>query len=493
MKYTFIILSTILLLFSSCSDWLDVAPLTEVRESELFTTEEGYKEAMNGVYIKLGQAGLYGQTVTMFIPEMLTRNWTVPEESVNPAGYYLSKFDYKNSNAESAINGMWTQYYSAIAQINNILVNMQSTSVKFSYGNKDLIEGECYGLRAFLHLDLMRFFGPVPVKVNGKSKCIPYVTDFTTDLNKLQSSTYDEVTAHIEADLNKAEKLLAKVDPAIKSTVSLDLPNASADIVFEDTWQYYRQIHFNYFAVLGTKARLYYWLGQKEKAVENALKVINATDQSGKKEFALFDEAYISSHTNAWLNMKIEHLFGVYNSNFMNDVYYKYYSNNTPLFTQDAKYVSTAYESNLYPDDIRNKGTRYWELVSDGSTAATNRFNKYSYKGIIGSYTVPCIRLSEMYFILFEEAELAQMMPYFQTWRTSRGLDSSIDNTLTSSSAVTARMEKEWRKEFFGEGQMFFFYKKHAYTSISWPATFEIPSLDSYVIPTPKSQTSFER
>jgi hypothetical protein len=156
--------------------------------------------------------------------------------------------------------------------------------------------------------------------------------------------------------------------------------------------------------------------------------------------------------------------------------------------------VATCYESSLYPDDIRNKGTRYWSNATDGNSSETSyHYYKYIYRGSsYGQYTVPAIRLSEMYFIVIEDESLANVPGYFKTWRLSRGLDSSMDATLTSSSAVLNRMEKEWRKEFFGEGQMFFFYKKHAYASLTWPTTVALPSLDSYVIPIPKSQTSFE-
>ncbi len=494
MKYTCIFLFSALILLGSCSDWLDVNPVTEIRESKLYSSEEGYKETLNGVYILLGKKELYGKTVSMYIPEMIVHTWTVPTEATDPTGYYLSKFDYANSNVESAIDDMWSKYYTVIAQINDILKNINSSSVSFNNGNKELIEGECYGLRAFLHLDLLRLFGPIPNNATGSAKCIPYVTEFTTDATKLTSSTYDEVVKGIESDLNKSEEFLATSDPAVTTTSCLDVSSSSSISTVSDSWQYYRQLRFNYFAALATKARFYYWIGQPDKAVEYAKKVVAATDKSGNKEFALCDEAYFAAHSNANLNMKMEHIFGVYNSNFINDVYTPYYANYNHIFTQDLTSIGTCYESSLYPDDIRNKGTRYWAEKEDANSMGKSiHYYKYDYNGsYYGQYTVPCIRLSEMYFIIFEDASIIDMTSYFKTWRLSRGLDSSIDNTLTTSSAVLSRMEKEWRKEFMGEGQMFYFYKKHAYEALTWPTTITLPSLNSYIIPIPKSQTSFE-
>lgn len=52
-------------------------------------------------------------------------------------------------------------------------------------------------------------------------------------------------------------------------------------------------------------------------------------------------------------------------------------------------------------------------------------------------------------------------------------------------------MEKEYRKEFFGEGQMWFFYKKHDFTRFTWPKNKTIPE-GAYLLPIPKSQSVFD-
>ena len=38
------------LVAAGCSDWLDVAPSNQVNEEELFSTGDGYRHALNGVY-----------------------------------------------------------------------------------------------------------------------------------------------------------------------------------------------------------------------------------------------------------------------------------------------------------------------------------------------------------------------------------------------------------------------------------------------------------
>ena len=54
MKNRLYIISTILagaLTFSSCTDWLDVSPKTNIPAEELFETENGYMSALAGIYI----------------------------------------------------------------------------------------------------------------------------------------------------------------------------------------------------------------------------------------------------------------------------------------------------------------------------------------------------------------------------------------------------------------------------------------------------------
>ena len=63
-KYYIIALA--LLLFSSCSDWFDVAPKEEyIDEEALFSSESAFRNAMNGIYTELRGRDLYGGNLTL--------------------------------------------------------------------------------------------------------------------------------------------------------------------------------------------------------------------------------------------------------------------------------------------------------------------------------------------------------------------------------------------------------------------------------------------
>lgn len=497
-----------LLVLNSCNDWLDVKPRSETRAETLFETEEGFRSALTGVYIALGEATLYGRNTSMYIPDAMARLWKVPSytsstglgnvDRFNNTPYKLSnmKFDYEiYEDTESLLQTIWQGYYNCIAQLNNILENLETNNVTFD--NAGLIKGEALGLRAFLHLDILRLWGPVPTAdVNINTKCIPYVREMAKDPKKLVSIPYNEVLALVEQDLNEAEKLL-ETDPILVYSIPvLNYHIGPGEKTPEDPWMCYRQSRFNYYAVLGTKARFYHWIGKKDEAVMCAKKIIEAVNEDGSFKYPLSgEEAY--SYTGdypASLIMSREIIFSVNNPD-LQSIIQPLFVDESATLTQTEAALNMAYELSSH-NDIRykpaNNPNRYWKKESYAHSVEVNHFLKYTGNNQIASdNSIPLIRLSEMYFIVMEDLSFVEFMPYFQAYRIARGLDISIETEITGETELLLRLEKEYRKDFFGEGQMFFFYKKHNYKSYTWPAGFNVPD-NAYVLPKPKDQIAFE-
>ena len=76
--------------------------------------------------------------------------------------------------------------------------------------------------------------------------------------------------------------------------------------------------------------------------------------------------------------------------------------------------------------------------------------------------TIVMIRLAEMYYILAECATDPKVTEGFlNKVREIRG----VDPVSCTETTKLYEIEKEYRKEFYGEGQLFFFYKRHGYTT----------------------------
>lgn len=472
MKYMAVAL---LMLSFGCSDWLDVKPRTEVLEDDVYNSEDGFRSVLNGVYIRMAEQDLYGKNVSMYLPELLARHWYLSYPQIP---YYIGNYQYDHASVEDLIERVWKKYFECIAHLNDLLANAKQKQGVFTESGYQLITGEALGLRAFLHFELLRWFGPVPeLGMDMNQKAVPYMEELTKDPNKMQILTYEEVTEKILRDLNAAEDLL-KDDPIIKS-----LDNSVTGE--KDDWMRFRQSRFNLYAVKGVKARFYQWLNDPVNAVKYAREVIEAKNDDGKDKFILVDASYMNRPDNgdvANLVFLREHLFGVHNPKLESIVQPLFLpaSGSPVLYQQQAE---SAYEVNANPDDIRYTGQRYW-------SGLYKNFRKYLENGEQNTtHTVPVIRLAEMYLILMEELPLNEALPYFADYRKARNLTASMEQSFATETA--SRIEKEYRKEFFGEGVMFFYYKRHKTTRLTWPSTYTFKE-ENYVLPVPANVQAFE-
>ena len=60
----------------SCNDWLNVQPETETDEKEMFTSVDGFKNALTACYIKLNSSNLYGLKLVITDIEYMAQHWT---------------------------------------------------------------------------------------------------------------------------------------------------------------------------------------------------------------------------------------------------------------------------------------------------------------------------------------------------------------------------------------------------------------------------------
>ena len=338
-----------------------------------------------------------------------------------------------------------------------------------------MIEAEALGIRAFCHFDILRLFGQLPQNATIHVQ-LPYAK--TVGVETIPYYTFDDYVGLVLDDINKAQNLFKECDPV------LDYPfaelNAASGVGLEDSYMGYRRFRFNYWAMEALKARLYLYIGNKEKAYTAAHNVIDAKTNSGQIVIDLVrSKDFYSECILALSNNEIKDNIGGFSSSTSN-------------FMTAANY-GKLFSGKVTTDDFRAKD--FWaETVSNGSYTYYE-FVKYkqpednivnnSEEWMIRYQVIPLIRLSEMYLIVMETAELTEANKLYKSYMAEKN---ALITTDMAREELNAEILNEYRREFWGEGQMFYAYKRLGVKEMMWKTDREVEEKD-YIVPLPTTES----
>ncbi len=475
-----------LLLLSSCNNWLEIEPDDRVMEKKLFSSREGFITALNGVYIEMSSSVLYGGQM-LVIPDILAQYYKAAMPSEHRYSYF-SSFSYDQQAVKSAFQGIWEKYYALIVNCNTILEHCDEGQELLGEKYYNVVKGEALALRAFFHFEVLRIWGPV-FKENREMVCIPYAESSKIEVRPLLSA--EVVYEKIKRDLTEAEAYLKESDPILTEGLLF-----SAGGLGEGNDMRYRNLRLNYYAVQALLARVALYCDDQPLALAYAKKVVDAVQKEDDELFPfksrtqdLDDRVYQS-----------ELLFAHYNIQRAN-IYQNYFSNS--LADANVLRVKDALVDKLF--DEQDFRYRYqWSKQKNPSDAEQYYLVKYKDVSLSSNptedeklrkeyrYLVPMIRISELYFIIAEcETNQEEALNAINKVRSARAV-----KAITDFSSLPDELEKEYAREFVGEGQLFFYYKRLAKEGIpydkgnySWSTTSYIDmSTDRYVLFLPDSE-----
>jgi len=469
-----------ILAFTSCKKFLTVVPKTEKPQDVIFSAEGGFKDALTGVYIQMKDNGVYGGAMTQTTIEQLISSWDV---TANTTEQRLGLFNYTDAGVETALSSIYAKEYTTIAGINAILGQIDvRKSVFKTPGMYEMIKGECLALRAYCHLDILRLFGPVPTAPSN-GNALPYVTQLTTTANPRIS--FNDFQTLLLKDLTDAEALLKDIDPVTKYTLTqLRTPGVSSGFNPSDTYFAYRYLRMNYYAIKALEARAYLWFNNTQKAYDCAKLVIDAKNDDGTVKFRFGTAADLTAKN---FVLTPEHIFGLYDFDMLNKYTARYSGGVLKKGTSATTITNQLYGTT--GTDIRESGL--WELITlaNGSKCyVTKKYQTLDSKTITIATDfkqIPMLRISEMYLIAAETAPFSDGQNYFKTFRLSRNIGQLP--VPADPNQLQAEILKEYRKEFYAEGQAFFAYKRlnAPKTSVLFaPAAATL----NYLIPLPKTE-----
>lgn len=480
-------LTILCFLLGSCNSWLEVTPEDRIMENDLFVDGEGYLKALSGVYSELNSASLYGRNLTMGMLDVMAQYYSAGGIENHSFELY-AKYDYGQSGYKSRLNTIWSGLYELIANCNVIIEKCGDENPLLTKTEWALIKGEALALRGMLHFDLLRMFGPVYRDETKATKCMPYMVSADRLVQPLLSA--EEILGRVIGDLQAAEGLLKDYDPVIQTGA---VAYGDANIAMS-----YRQYRLNYFAVKALLARAYLWGNDRVSARQYAVDVITACQQEGAELFPFVTrEALFERNKYPDRMFSTEVLFSAYNSSRVtsfNDMFVSTLSA-TSLLTLTGGYGGFRMEELYDSEEDYRKSMWNTAIVNSNEVLYFQKYQDVTDSKDISAayrYMIPLLRISEMYLIAAEctdNVEEAARL-YLNKLRLHRGcIDYQVDDQDFLQYLITA----EFRREFLGEGQMFFYYKRKGMETIpegknaSGNMNME---LENYVFPLPESETS---
>ena len=448
-NYTiFFVLLAATLSLGSCKKWVDVPSPLQVSQDQLFSTEDGFKEIINGVYLRMGNASTYGRDLNLGLLSVMGRSYdTTISPAINNLFYQGARYNFQDADVTATTKNIWDGLYFCIGNLNHLLSNVDARQNLFTGTNYNTTKGEALGLRAYLYFDLVRLFAPSPAAAGLNTPAIPYVTRVSPYAQPV--ATTSAVIDSCIADLLNAESMLSTAD--ITTT------------------------RFTIWAAKGLLARIYLYKGDLVNAEKYALDIINS------KKFPLVT-------VNTDLLFTKEHLFSIYSSSVpaisLNS---SVLNANPPLGFSIPNQTALFVTGSGATSDWRRSFVDPATGTAIGNTISPRKF--YS-GGQATVNTVPLIRITEMYYIAAETANASQdslsATNWLDTVRVHRNLQKYTQLALKRDS-INVEIAKEYQKEFLGEGQVFYYYKRKNLPFSSLPYT-KVPVVSnaSYVFIKPE-------
>lgn len=474
-----------LLSLSSCKKWLDVTPISQVSAEELFKTAEGFQDALNGVYTSCTNMNLYGYELSCGFPEVLAQNYYLPADDVlhyQPTANY----NYKDPFYIERKDTVWTGLYHGIANCNLILKNVETNRAVLTGDMYNLIKAEALALRGYLHFDLLRLFAP-SFKSNPAAKAIPYVTEFSNKVTDLLTVT--EVLTAITNDLSQAKELIRPVDPILATAYVPSYPTDDhpAEQQNPNLFLQNRRHRMNYYAICAELARVNLYQEKMSDALTNALEVINS-DKFPWTQLSDFNNTDPKKKDRI---MYKELLFAWYTPNMKDTLAFRFNSGLKSLVLESTAGDALYETGGSGALDIR--AAQWFTLVSGTTSYKWYELQKYVRDPQANLYdlVIPAIRLSEMYYIASEssyDTDPTTSVKYLNTVRHNRNLQ---DVSVTSKDELIRELVKEARKEFYGEGQIFYMYKRLNLSIPNQLGGIVSTSDKNFVMPLPNDEIEF--
>ena len=183
----------------SCEGFLDVKPSNSASAETYITSVTDAKIMINGVMSRMTSSLYYGRNFIMY------GDAKGGDFALRSQGRGLDQlYTFNHSTTSNSYSGYWTHLYNCLAQLNNILVNIDKLEAD-GQGSTALsnYKGQALTLRALMYFDLVRIYGK-PYNMDKASYGVPLILEPLDASAQPTRASVQQVYDQIVADLTAA-------------------------------------------------------------------------------------------------------------------------------------------------------------------------------------------------------------------------------------------------------------------------------------------------
>lgn len=200
-KYNIAILGsfilTMSLMFACSDDFVQEDPQYSIDSENYFNSADDYYNALIASYDLLQPT-----YVNVILGEIASDNTLCGGESATDVVGWQQVDDMIHTPVNSNLHDVWNWMFAGVQRCNYFM----EFKDKMDFDDRETMIAEVQFLRAYYHFELVKWFGPIPLKIDERYKI--------GDETSIPRSSVNEVYAQIEADLLAAIDILPEVHEA---------------------------------------------------------------------------------------------------------------------------------------------------------------------------------------------------------------------------------------------------------------------------------------
>lgn len=180
--------------FTACKSWLEEDTFDFIQPKDIEDSEDGANQWLTGAYSEI---------ISMFNSNVFPFIWEYDSDYLTGPSWAFGTYGAGNFQGNSMINSMWEDLYILIHRCNNATYYINKME-NIDQEKKDNFIGELETLKAWSYFQLVRAFGPVPVRKQSISE--------TSERNVPRSDVTDVYAYIIELLLDSEDKCYKNTD-----------------------------------------------------------------------------------------------------------------------------------------------------------------------------------------------------------------------------------------------------------------------------------------